>query len=225
MENNDLNEKLTSLYEKHWDDFIEHVYKNGEKPCAFPYLIATDERYAKARKRVMICGQETNGWGKEKDYSQSSGILELQEMYYNFVKGNYSYSFWRFIRELRMRFSEDVGFIYQNIVKVGKYQAKGADDTIYQLSKNHFPVWQEELQILKPDIIVFLTGPNYDGKIRYALGNVNPTQLTKNNKIVELHFEKHPNLHAIKTYHPGYLSRVKSFDEMLERIHQYIESM
>ena len=37
---------------------------------------------------------------------------------------------------------------------------------IYKIEKEHFSIAKEEVEILKPDVILFLTGPNYDQYIK-----------------------------------------------------------
>jgi hypothetical protein len=70
-----------------------------------------------------------------------------------------------------------------------------------------FPVIPEEIRIIKPNVIVFLTGPNYDnvigdnfGKVSYSDVPSFTQQRLAKVSIPDVDF-------AFRTYHPGYLWR------------------
>ena len=63
-----------------------------------PFLAAAMDKYATARRRVAMVGQETNGWSSESD-------MELQLKVYNdFNLGAryYASPFWNVIRKLEV---------------------------------------------------------------------------------------------------------------------------
>lgn len=112
--------------------------------------------------------------------------------------------------------------LWNNIVKVGKHGDKGfPPDYIYEIERDHFNVITEELNILKPNIVLFFTGPNYDsviadnfGEIEYkAIEPFSQRELAKL-KLFDIPF-------VFRTYHPNFLWRndIDSyFDTILNNI-------
>jgi hypothetical protein len=99
-----------------------------------------------------------------------------------------------------------ISYVWNNIIKMGKKSTAGCPpDYIYDIEQEHFCVVKEELDILKPDVILFHTGPDYDARIE--------------NKLGELTFEPFPSYDerelakiklpytdfAYRTYHPRFL--------------------
>lgn len=80
--------------------------------------------------------------------------------------GTFHYGFNRFVSLLNARFpNKRIAYLWNNIVKVGKAEGSGfCGNEIYDVQKQHFMVIREEIDILKPDLILFLTG-NYDRQI------------------------------------------------------------
>lgn len=182
-----MNGQLKELYQKHWDSVRDNIVSNHGKFAsfnykdrpAFPYMLCASEKYINSKHRVMLCGQETyDGWyGKEsKDYNEDiinkTTVDNLTKLYDSFVNQNCGYgkSFWGFYKQI-YNSNPDVGFIANNIVKIGKRKGRGYDPDVEKEARSCFPVFKEEVNILKPDLIIFLTGPNYDDKIEYNLGS------------------------------------------------------
>lgn len=230
-----MNDLLFDLYSRYWDGFMENVYRPYFGRCAYPFLIQVPEHYENATKRVMICGQETQGWGKSKNPDTVS-IKDLQLMYYNFMdkqvwrkekhtdsKRKKSSPYWNFNKRMA-KSNPDVGFIFQNVVKVGKYENAGCDNEIYKLAKQYFPTWLDELKILKPDLIIFLSG-DYDWRIREVVGNFEKTRISENLFLDELHFENPLIPKAYRTNHPGWLQRNKRYFQTAEIMSDIIKNV
>lgn len=146
--------------------------------------------YADADLKVMIFGKETNSWfGKCDDFGTPpspvfnpdvtmEAVMGLYENFYaTYYKpsgfsyngtryGTFHYGFNRFVSLLNARFpNKRIAYLWNNIVKVGKAEGSGfCGNEIYDAQKQHFMVIREEIDILKPDLILFLTG-NYDRQI------------------------------------------------------------
>ena len=161
-ENCIMNELLLQLYSKYWNDMMQNVFRADEKnhPSAYPFLLQVTQHYQNAPKRVMFCGMEAEYWGGEfrEPYDVTPPIF--MEEYHGFVNHNWESNrkqrsgknspYWNFQWNIMKRFPE-VGYVAQNIVKIGKRWDKGCDDFIFQRTLEHFPVWKEELKILRPD--------------------------------------------------------------------------
>jgi hypothetical protein len=175
----------------------------------------------------MIYGQETNSW-----YEKENGtIKDIQKLYNSFFNNgdcwSYGGQFWngvnRFVCSVQKKYSnKKIRLIWNNIVKIGKHGDKGfPPDYIYEIERRYFQVIPQELEILKPNIVLFLTGPNYDsvikdnfGELKYrAFQNSTERQLSRVSlKGVQF---------AYRTYHPNYLWRndiSHYFDTIIEDI-------
>lgn len=227
-----MNDALIALYEKYWDGFITNVYKPYMGKCAYPFLIQVPQQYIEANKRVMICGQETQGWGKRNP--DTTSVQDIQQMYYQFMDNNIWHNnkydgkikkspYWNFNRRLSKSNSE-VGFIFQNVVKVGKYEKAGCDNKIYELSKQYFPVWMEELKILKPDLIIFLTG-TYDWRIKEEIGTFNKVPISEDLFLDELYFDNPLMPKAYRTNHPRFLQANNRYFQTADIISNFIKEL
>ena len=93
---------------------------------------------------------------------------------------------------------------------------------IYKIEKEYFNVINDEINVLKPDIILFVSGPNYDKVIKNSLIDANFEALSDKfsaRQIAKIEFKNHNNI--FRTYHPNYLWRnnIDSyFNEIIENI-------
>ena len=181
-----MNELLLQLYSKYWNDMMQNVFRADEKnhPSAYPFLLQVTQHYQNAPKRVMFCGMEAEYWGGEFREPYDVTPPTFMEEYHGFVNHNWesnrkqrpgkNSSYWNFQWNIIKRFPK-VGYVAQNIVKIGKRWDKGCDDFIFQRTLEHFPVWKEELKILRPDIIIFIAQDSYEGRIRAVAGDFEAT--------------------------------------------------
>ena len=151
----------------------------------------TESWYTDADLKVMVFGQETNSWvGKNDDFgtppspvfSPDVSVEAVMGIYEDFYAsyyhdgtfgyngtryGTFHYGFNRFAMSLNAAFpGKRIAYVWNNLVKVGKSQGTGfCGPDIYALERAHFSVIREEINILKPDLLLFLTG-TYDERIR-----------------------------------------------------------
>ncbi|WP_288007519.1 hypothetical protein [Thermonema sp.] len=148
-----------------------------------PFYIDKENEWQNADIRVMIFGQETNDWGDfNTDIDLTDGasihkhikpILDYDDKFYNGGEcWSYGGQFWNGFSKFRTMFEEKfsnkkIKYIWNNIVKIGKSGEKGFPPgyIIYETERKHFSVIKDELQIIKPNVVLFLTGPNYDGVV------------------------------------------------------------
>ncbi|MFQ3578700.1 MAG: uracil-DNA glycosylase family protein, partial [Bacteroidales bacterium] len=211
-------DKLTSEFERIGSD------KKLISQPTNPLLLQVDNEadFAAADLRILIFGQETNGWFEMDDTLES--ILDAYGDFYNKEKCfSYGGQFWngfsRFITLVSKHFpNKKARFLWDNIVKIGKSEGKGfPPDYVYKMEREHFSVIKEEIKIIKPNVIVFLTGPNYDFVIKDNFGELPRQALTpfSERQISKIQFPGVDNV--FRTYHPNYLWR-NDIDSYFERI-------
>lgn len=217
-----MNNKLKKLYHTHWDTLkskIVDINNNSElniKPTN-PLLISLENNeYEQAEIKVVIFGQETNSW-----FESFNGDLEttlnLYKEFFNdgYALKNYGGQFWnginRFLELLKQKYpNKKIGLIWNNIVKIGceDRNMNLPPDYILEVEKDYFNIIKEEIEILKPDITLFLSGPYYDSAIEKSFGTFSSEKISEiynEWKIAKLNLGYSENI--FRTYHPGYLWR------------------
>ena len=226
-----MNKSLTSLYiskldllKKNLKDILADELE-AIKP-ANPLLISINDEqaYSSADIRVMIFGQETNLWCSEVDNFQ---IEEIQNAYKSWFYDGHARSYGGFYRGL-FRFNEllkqkfptkNIEIIWNNLSKIGRLQGRGPQsEKIQNHENNYFNVIEEEIKILKPNLNLFLTGPDRDYLINQRL-NAYSFKPVKNYNIRKLaKIEDLLNIPSFRTYHTQYLGFSKKTDEYFNAI-------
>jgi hypothetical protein len=219
-----MNTQLNALYSNKWEVLSQKLMDINQnedykiKPSN-PLLISLeDSDYETADIKLVVIGQETNSW----DGNFKNDIGSTQTVYKDFVNsGNalnsYGGHFWngvnRFLYLLKGKYqNHNVGFVYNNLVKIGckDRNMNKPPSYIYEVEKEHFNVLKEELAILKPNIILFLSGPNYDYAINdsfggFSLNSISPEYSTRQLSKLDIGYGNN----VFRTYHPNFLYRNK----------------
>ncbi|MDI6710309.1 MAG: hypothetical protein QME76_06440 [Bacillota bacterium] len=141
-----------------------------------PLLIDVPDSYLSSPVKLMIVGQQTFGWWG--CFGQGLGndpVATLLSRYRDFNLGkDYVRSpFWRVAHKLAkgINATGDCAFVWNNLVKVDQ-GGKRPDPILEDLICGCYPILESEIKILKPDIIVFFTGPYYDSRIQATFSEV-----------------------------------------------------
>lgn len=221
--------------------------RRGENPPAYPLLLKVNEEiHYKADLKIMIMGQETDSWERQQKrpftpIDQSSKIVastvdDFMDTYRTFLNewGKNS-PFWHYIKNINSSLNRQlpgktIEIIWNNIYKIGNKE-KGKNrptDIIRSFENEHFNVIEEEVNILKPDIIIFFTGPNYEKRVEKIFSITSSTPLVSSINERELaKFQLSNGITAYRTYHPNYLqqnSKVEYRDYICKDIIQSITS-
>ena len=223
---NAMSDALYELYSSRWDDFREKIQSKAES--AMPFLIVPTNAYCMSEKRIMIVGQETDSWaGEVYDFPEEQNPCNVLKVYDRFVnRGGYNSPYWDFIRAIKDASPPNINFVVNNVVKIGKKSDVGCDDFINDLTLEHMNLLPQELEILKPDMILFLTGPNYDHRIEAVFGKFKTEKAEANlsaREFAKLQFCENEMPPSYRCYHPAYLRRSKNFDRYLEIINDIIK--
>jgi hypothetical protein len=209
-----LNQQLYDLYKRYDPGMLTALEGNN---LSNPLLlkINDEEQYQEADLKVMFFGQETNTW---EGGLGSKSIEELLGTYSRFFcEGKcfrYGGPFWNTVKdytgEIKEAFPDKrVEIVWNNLIKLGKESSKGTPKkSLVGIQKEVFPVIKEELAILKPDVVLFFTGPRYDQYLKAEWPDLTYHELTHEpaRKLARLKGESLP-VQAFRTYHPNYLYR------------------
>jgi hypothetical protein len=241
----------------------EHNSKQSDinKKAAWPLFIKSNGGYEQADIKLLVFGQETGGWpagGNPPPYSSNITIEDVLKKYDDFfnLKKCYGWEdylgFWtgieKFIETFKNKIFElnnkiNVDYLWNNIVKMGLYNngtgyqrfpSPFYEKIIKQYLNNIIP---REVEILKPDYIIFFYGNNYNeekpfyerkenGSFDYPyddvlddiFGKPKRSDISKffQNQLCEIII---PNVKkSFKTYHPRYLLIKNYFDKYISKI-------
>lgn len=186
-----IQEKLDEIYYDEFDSkkLNETFDVEMQKKISAPFLINVDKNYIEADRKILFVGKETNlWWGKLNDFiAMPDSIQILKERYTaeffggevktkNSTIKTYKAEQWGnpFFTEYKKIRKELLGdkkgsLIWSNLLKMdfdsGKGYSKNSKNVkdIVSISKN---IFRKELEILKPDIVVFATSYTYDKVIK-----------------------------------------------------------
>ncbi|MCQ2089158.1 MAG: hypothetical protein MJY93_02805 [Fibrobacter sp.] len=178
-------ESSKSLQQKVNELYIETFKNESDLPLCIPLLPRINDAYLK--DRIMIVGQETNGWYSNfGNYNglvhNPSRMVELSlEAYDDFTKyavlNNGNNIFWTFLNELYKKvFKRDIvdadgnlGHVWLNVFlteAIDYFQKQGKPSTESKIAagvlKQQDRLLYHLLKLLKPRIILFLSGPKLD---------------------------------------------------------------
>ena len=175
-----------------------------------PFLMSPGELYSKQKNRLLIIGQQTNGWSYEPD-----NIEKQMKHYEEFNVGEkyYASPFWNITRKTENAIGNvDYSCAWANFNKFDLEEGRPYGEyekAIAELDN----VLLEEIKILKPNVCIFFTGPSFDFRIRRLFENIE--FITINGWTIRQFCQlKHPNLpdKTFRTYHSKYL-RMKYFED------------
>lgn len=223
---------LYRLYEQYYADLQQRAATFENNPSS-PLLMDIFPEYFSAAKRLMIVGKETNSWGGHvKEYTNLEKVLEC---YKDFALGHGYHGpdgkktkrtlnspFWNVSRALFQKLNSDMdrkekGFLWTNLSKMDSgeaYKVQKAQSRQYP----DFAILKDEVKIVKPDVVVFLIGNDYNAQMQQYLN------VSLELKDPDLHIyqvidpEGILPTHSYKIYHPRYLYKLKTHHQVVERI-------
>ena len=186
-----------------------------------PFYAVVSESYSNAKNKVVILGQETNTWGGEfeqgGEYQPSSTLpivrlCRLYDLYVNHNNQDFG-QYWNYCKRLMSLANKDTGFFFFNTALVGLCGKTGCVKEI----QPH--ILSEVFDIVQPNLIIFLCGPNYDDLIRSHFHNLIDF-LPARKEYSSRQFSKIIGLcaPAFRCYHPGFLYRHSSVRASFEGI-------
>lgn len=200
-----LNQSLEFLYMMHKSELSSLMRVSEGVSC--PHFINVPDGYPACSIRLLIVGQQTNGWGDLKVFKDPHMVKSLMQLYIDFNLGQHYIAspFWQASVELQRLLNAgypERAFVWSNLVKIdqnGKRPNREIEEKLCSLN-----LVQSELSIIGPDVVVFFTGPKYDERLKSTFSGISIIPISK--MFAKLCHPKLPN-YAFRTYHPNYLRR------------------
>ena len=217
----DMNDALRNLYEAHTSHFDR--FNNEEEDTSNPFLIQAPSDYLEKKTRIMVFGQETNTWYSNLKNNEISKLMEVHGIFE--YEGLLARPFARILTDLKNEIPNS-SLIWNNVLKVGRYKESGMPS--YEMIKyvhGNFNVLKKEIEILKPDFLLFFSSYKYDDFIINQLGNFDVTAVDgfSENELATFTFEDNLRIkRAMRTYHPGYLNRAGLWSRVFEELKRQV---
>jgi hypothetical protein len=212
-----------------------------------PLLLSLHSKWSKCPTKLLIVGQETNGWGLNATSSgtlalntleefalSASGVSAMISAYKTFdfarTYHNRNSAFWRAFRYLEDEVAEaPCSAMWTNLFKVDVSGSVLKNCKVKHrrlLRAAQSGLLAEEIRLLKPQIVVFFTGPHYDDELIDAFPDVTLSQLLPSRDAREaalVHSAALP-VCSIRTYHPTYLQRSRRWS-LLEEVAAAVQTI
>jgi hypothetical protein len=182
---------------------------------SLPLFVSIPSGYERSALKLMVVGQQTNSWyGFIGDSLGSDPVSRIQTYYrrFNFAEG-YNSPFWHAIHNLQASLEPRVAprsFVWSNLYICD--QKKILPDPFLCEQLLDLRTLPHEIAILRPDAVVFFTGPHYDYTIKTLFPDVRLSRCGSRDARLfsRVEHSELPRL-SFRTYHPAYLRRSGQF--------------
>lgn len=172
--------------------------------------------------RLLFVGQEATAWFTDIQAVTQEAVVSLLAHYEEFAFGaEWNSVFFQYIKEINSQVNSGKReFLWTNLLKFGRSKTHGRPEhKIVQLEVIHFNILMAEIRIVRPDAIIFLSGPDYDLDIAQRIPGVAfmPCGANAPRQLSRL---CHPELpkHTYRTYHPNYLRQSRQEEKYRDEI-------
>lgn len=205
-----MKDQLLTLYKRKQADFTSIMSEFPDDDLAGPFLMSPNEKYPLQRNPLLIIGQETNGW------MYNVEDLEKQMKHYEDFNVGITYKsspFWNITRKIETALgSEPYSCAWTNVNKFDLDAGRpfGAYEKAISTVDN---VLIEEIQIAKPKVCLFYTGPSFDNRLKEIFNGIEFIEIP-GWTLRQLCQLKHPLLPELsfRSYHPKSL-RLRYLEE------------
>jgi hypothetical protein len=174
-EKESLQAKLNDFYRTTLADAKPLFDDKHLQELSAPLLISISESYLCAPVRIMFVGKETNGWWDKLSayYATEDALAPLLQRYQKQMgKSKWSGRFFQMLsrtaRELNSAPADAIA--WTNLMRTDWEQGKGYSRNSKEFSTALTKISQEmlrfEVELLRPDVIIFACGTSYDSVIK-----------------------------------------------------------
>lgn len=214
-----VNTQLQELYEGRFGNL--RLPESLERRCSAPLLVSAQDNWASAEYRLVVVGQETLGWGSSEIPGVSSlvvdpsGASQLMRAYESFAFAknhprHVNSPFWRAFRHLRTELAAESLWtnLFRFDVDGGSPLRHCTSEEQQGLLKGQHGLLEQEVRILRPNAVVFFTGPNYDRVLQSEFPDAEfvPIGDRPTREFARVRSSSLPDS-TFRLYHPGYLTR------------------
>jgi len=231
-----MKEELKLIYLEWENEVLNPFIKTHGDPYDYssPYAIGISCKYSPDKKTIMIVGQEyytdytlKDNQPIEERQEWSSAYLDRQLFDIGKEKIKYSGSpFWNFFGDIGCN---EYNFIWNNLNKLHAFQGIGENAKRVNLKPeeqtefnkrygaDNKSLLEREIELLKPDLVVFVTGPNYSEPMCACFGldagSLDEYKPTMDNICTQIDKTLVNSGEVLWTYHPNKLNHSKKLKD------------
>lgn len=207
-----MSQQVNRLLQDFYQQVVTEFCRTSQIPEGLvgPFLISRPNNYSDLAIRWMYVGQETLGWTT---LTTPADVEQLMKDHadFNLAKG-YSGAgspFWSFAHTLDSELNSQGparSFIWSNIARIGWAKDPGRVPDEYLDFWSRHRLLAKEVQLLVPQLVLFVTGPDYDDLLKREFPGIDLPMLSFAEPISRT---SHPELPALSftSYHPAFLRR------------------
>ncbi len=165
-----MKEQLKNLYANNLTAFnqIRLTFPNEQFDLPGPFLMSPNSLYSRQKQRLLIIGQQTKGWTYDLDIEKQ--LLNYES--FNVGVNYYPSPFWNITRKLEKAIGNDpLSCAWTNINKFDLEEDRPYGEFEQAISKLD-PILVDEIKIIKPEVCMFFTGPDFDYRIKNIFANI-----------------------------------------------------
>jgi hypothetical protein len=170
------NARLRELYSALWPRAAD-VLRYAD--FSLPFLGAFTDGYVASRQRLLVVGQQTRGWshlgqgGWGEHGANPELIPTLMEFYSSYLSGPAKKRGWflgaaKTFQGALNPAGPEYGFAWRNLFIVDEAGRKPREQ--HHAAIRSITPLQEEIDILRPEVVVFMTGHIYDFTLKHYFG-------------------------------------------------------
>jgi len=222
-----INEKLIELYNSNLSG-LQAIHDKFDDQVDGPQMMyCWEENYKNAEIKILFIGQEPNTW----IYESWAEIERPLERYKEFAlatnKKNDETTFWKGVVQvneiLNRKPDNRLCFLWTNVSKYSTKEGGRVADKDFDFINENFNVLQSEINIIKPDVVIFFSGPDLDERITTQFeGKLIFEKIHDQIPSRQLAKIIHKNLprDTYRVYHPSALQRQKKWNYLQLIINQ-----
>ncbi len=225
---------LRAIYEQKFPGLVSALADVADENLWSPQLVdIAAHEYDVADTKLLIVGKQPQTWcdkwnslEKEADHAVRELLICYRD--FNLGEGKRNTPFWQYAHKLYKHLNPngpDHGFIWSNLVRMDRWNKKDKEGypgwKIEERLIKSFDVLGCEVELAKPDVVVFFTGHDYDVCIEANFPGKQVSAVPGSDFDCKwLSFVRHDRLpeRSYRTYHPGYLNRTGKGNSVLEAI-------
>lgn len=204
-----MQKELAKYYKEIWRSLT--TIAGGYSGVSLPLFVSIPSGYERSALKLMVVGQQTHSWyGFIGDSLGSHPVRRIQTYYrrFNLAEG-YNSPFWHAIHNLQASLEPRVAprsFVWSNLYICD--QKKVLPDSLLSEQLLKLRTLPHEIAILRPDAVVFFTGPNYDHIIKTLFLDVRLSRCGgRDGRLLSRVEHSELPRFSFRTYHPAYLQR------------------
>lgn len=216
-----INEQLKIVYKQYLSKLII-ASQHEPNSFSYPLLMKVFPDYKFVKKKILFVGKETYGWISTLKHTSNLTVELLMDSYEEFEFAKYYHGrnspFWRFIRKIHQTINGTEfpnGILWTNFSKCDcnrttpNYKLQRINDIGFNLIK-------DEIRITKPDIVLFITGWNYEHEFQRVFSGIQYETIEEN----YIYKCSHNQLtdKTFMTMHPNGLNYRSKLNSTIEKI-------